>query len=190
MEKAFKVIKTISRSLMYVSYAAMLGMLGITVWDVIMRYIFNRPSSGVTEISQMFLIVAMTTMAHALIEGRFINVGVFVDKFPKKLNIGFEIGMGVAALVFFIIVGTQLLGLTETSIAIHEQYFILKTPRWPMYMVLAISFLACAMATVVFVIERIKNFKPPGEVDILDNPELAVILGTDKEDKKEGGDLS
>ena len=189
MAVPFKVIKTISRILMYVTYAALLALLVITVYDVIMRYVFNNPSSGVTEWSQMFLIICMTCMAHALVEGRFISVGVFVDRFPQKVNAAFEIGMVAAAIVFFIVVGYQLIALSQVAIQMGETYFVIKTPKWPMYVVLGISFLACVLTSFVYVVERLKKlYAPKVEESILDNPELTILLGLDK-DGKEGGGL-
>ena len=191
MAASFKVVKSISRALMYVTYAAMLALLVITVWDVIARYVFNRPSSGVTEWSQMFLITCMTCMAHALIEGRMISVGVIVERFHKKVNAAIEIGMGVAAFAFFLIAGYQLILLSQFSTVIGEEYFVIRVPKWPMYAILSISFLACAMTTVVYVIERLqKLFAPPIEKSALDNPEIAFLMGSEKDAKKEGGAAS
>ena len=184
-----KSMKWITRVCMYVCYAAMLALLAITVYDVIMRYVFNNPSSGVTEWSQMLLITGMLCMANACAEGRFIAVGVLVDRFPKKANAAVEIAMVAAAIVFFIIVGYQLILLSQLADQMNEAYFVIKTQKWPMYLILGISFLTCVFAAIIYVIERLKKlFSAQAEVeeDILDNPELAILLGKDVEDK-EGG---
>jgi len=165
----------------------MLCLLGLTVWDVIMRYALNNPSSGVTEWSQMFLIISMTALSNAIVEKRWISVGVVVDKFPKIPNFIIEIVMGAVAFGFFLLVGYQLLMLSQLSIQLHELYFVIKTPRWPMYLFLSVSFLACCLATIVYVIERLQNYSPPKDKaeDALDNPELAFL--TKGDEKKEGG---
>lgn len=184
------ILKWVSRALLYVSYGAILVLLGMTVWDVIMRYVFGRPNSGVTEISQMLLIISMTCLAHAVVDGRNIAVGVLVDRLPKAGNFIIEIIMGAIAIVFFFIVGSQLIVMTGTSMNLHEAYFVLKTPRWPLYLVLGVSFLACVLATVVYVIERIRNYKPPTEIDFFeDNPDLAILAFSDGEGEEKGGDL-
>ena len=176
-----KILKWITRALMYVCYAAILVLLVLTVSDVIMRYGFGKPSTGVTEYSQMLLIICMTCLAHAIAEGRYISVGVIVDRFPKKLNFAFEIIMGAAACVFFYIVGSQMILAISQSIQYNERYFVLGTPRWPMYMILGIAFLACVLATVVYVIERIRNYTPPKEKDFFDdNPDLAILAHMDE----------
>ena len=188
MTRFLKILKSISRALLYVSYGAILVLLGMTVWDVFMRYVFGRPNSGVTEVSQMLLIISMTCLAHALVEGRNVAVGVIVDRFPKVGNFAVEIIMGAVAIVFFFIVGWQLIVMTGTSMNLKEAYFVIKTPRWPMYLILGISFLACIVATFVYVMERIRNYKPPKEVDFFEeNPDLAILALSGDDIEEKGG---
>ena len=183
-----KILKWITRIFQYVSYASISVLTILTVVDVVRRFIFSRTLTGVTEWSQMLLIVSMTAMAHALVEGRFINVGVLVDRFPKKVNLAFEVFMGAVSFAFFFVVGYQLIGQIESSIRFREAYFMLGTPRWPFYGILGVAFLACALGTVVFVIERILNFKAPGDKDVFDeNPDLAILAFSDYKHDKEGG---
>lgn len=187
MSVFLKTLKVITKALMYVSYAATLAMMVIVVWDVIMRYVFNKPSSGVTEISQMLLIISMTAMANALIEKRYVAVGSLVDRFPKGLNIAFEILMGVLSIIFFFIVGYNLIVMAEGAFRTHETYFVLKTPRWPMYGVLGVSFLACVLATIGYVIEKIQTFSTEEKSVFDDNPDLAILAFAD-EDAKGGNE--
>ena len=186
MSVFLKTLKVITKALMYVSYAATLAMMAIVVWDVIMRYVFNKPSSGVTEISQMLLIISMTAMANALIEKRFVAVGTLVDRFPKGVNIAFEILMGALSLIFFVVVGYNLIVMAEGAFRTHETYFVLKTPRWPMYGVLGIAFLSCALATIAYVIERIQSFSTEEKSIFDENPDLAILAFADEDVK--GGD--
>jgi len=183
MSAFIKILKTVSRSLLYVSYAAIAAMAVMTVFNVIMRYIFNSPVIGVTEISQMLLIIAMTGLAHSCVEGRFIAVGAFVDHVPKKLNISIEVVMGAIALAFFFFVGWQLIVQVGVSYSTFEAYFMIKAPRWPMYLILGISFLATALATIAYVIERLRNFTPAKEKNVFDeNPDLAILALSEDDD--------
>ena len=184
MKVFLKTLKMISKCLMYVGYGATLVLLGFTVVDVVSRYVFNKPNSGMVEIGQILLIICMTCLAHAIAEGRWVVVSVFVARFPKKLNIGFDIAMGAIACVFFFIIGYELYLLSNLSVLFNEQYFILKTPRWPMYSVLSISFFVCVLATIVYVIERIENFTSIQKKTVLDDPELAILMGDNKEAKE------
>lgn len=184
-----KTIKWITRILIYACYAAVIVMAALTVYDVFMRYVFSKPNSGVTEWSQILLIICMTAMAHALVEGRVTAVGTFVDRFPKKANFAIEIIMGVISLAFFVVVGWQMLKMVGTSMTFREAYFVIKFPRWPMYLVLGISFLASGLATIAYVIDRITNYRDPKNKSVFDeNPDLAILALEEEESKKSGGD--
>jgi hypothetical protein len=58
-----------------------------------------------------------------------------------------------------------------------------------MYAVLGAALLACALATVVFVYERIVNYKDPKQKNALDDPEIAHLTVDVKQDNvtDEGG---
>ena len=180
MTLAFKVMKTITKYLMYVSCVATLVLLVMTVASVVIRYIFGIGFIWVTEWSQMMLIIAMTAMSRSLLEGRFVSVGAVVDNFPKKANLAIEILMGALAIVFFLIVGVQFIIAIEMAMVGHSQYFVIKVVKWPMYAVMGVSFLACAMATIVYVVERIKNYVDPKSKTVFDeNPDLAILALTE-----------
>jgi TRAP-type C4-dicarboxylate transport system permease small subunit len=188
MSVLLKTLKAIARALVYVSYAAIIVLAVMTVIDVIMRFAFHKPNSGVTEWSQIFLIICMTAMAHALVEGRFIAVGTLVDRFPKNANLAVEIIMGAISFAFFLVVGWQLIKMVGTSMMFKETYFVIKTPRWPLYAVLGVAFLASALATVAYVIERVKNFTPPKDKNVFDeNPDLAILALADEGNTIEEG---
>ena len=136
----------------------------------------------------MLLIVCMTAMAHALVEGRFIAVNVLVDRFPKKLNLAIELFMGIISFAFFILVGVQMFNQIGFSIQTKQAYFMVKLPKWPMFAALGASFLACALGTVVYVYERIINFKDPKEKTVYDdNPDLAILALSEDDNSNAGG---
>ena len=189
MPTVAKVLRIITRIFLYISYLAIAVLAVMTVVDVVRRYFFGLTMNGVAEYSQMLLIVSMTAMAYALVEGRFIAVNVLVDRFPKIVNLSIEILMGALSLAFFILVGTQLVGQIESSIRIGEAYFMIGVPKWPLYGALGSSFLACIPATIVYVYERIVNYKDRSEKTVFDeNPDLAILAFTDNDQMEAGGE--
>ena len=188
MSIAAKVLRTITRIFLYISYLATAVLAVMTVVDVVRRFIFGLTLNGVAEYSQMLLIISMTAMAHALVEGRFINVSVLVDKFPKTLNLIVEVVMGTLSMTFFVLVGIQLFNQIPFSIQQSEAYFMVKIPRWPLYAALGASFIACALGTVAYIYERIINYKDPKEKTVFDeNPDLAILAFSDAVDPDTGG---
>jgi len=176
------VVKMITHLLIHVSYVALVALLVLTVIDVVRRFIFGLAMTGVTEYSQIFLIVCMTAMAHTMIEGKFIGVSTLVEMFPKWLNITIEVIMGIFAMVFFTLVGVQLIDQVDSSIMFRESYFMIGVPRWPMYAALGVAFLACTLSTIVYVYEKIVNFKDPKQKKVFDDPEIAFMAGDEDAD--------
>ena len=165
--------------LMIISCAAIVLLAGLTAYNVIMRYVFSKPVTGATEWSQMLLIIAMLAMGIAIADGRSIRVGMIVDHFPKKLNIAFELIMGLLAFAFFALVGWMLIDRIGWLIERKKAYLYLGWPEWPLYGALGIAFLSSAVGTAVCVIKNIINFKSAKEKDIFDeNPDLAAITET------------
>ncbi len=80
-----KIVRFIVKIFMYVSIAATLGMLGITVLDVILRWVFRSPLPGVIEISQVLLVSIMSAMGAVILEKRNVEVNVVVDAVPRKM---------------------------------------------------------------------------------------------------------
>ena len=188
MSNVVKVLRIITRIFLYISYIAIAALGIMTVIDVVRRNFFGITMNGVTEFSQMFLIVSMTAMAYALVDGRFIVVNVLVDKFPKVINLAIEIFMGALSLVFFVLVGIELFRQISGAISFGEAYFMIKVPKWPMYVALGASFFACVPATFIYVYERIANFKDPKEKTVFDeNPDLAILAFADSDHAGEGG---
>ena len=188
MSIAVKTLKIITRVFLYISYLAISVLAIMTVVDVVRRFLFGLAMSGVTEYSQMLLIVCMAAMAYALVEGRFISVSLLVDRFPKMINLGIEVLMGLLSFVFFILVGIQMLRQISSSILFGEAYFMIGVPKWPMYVALGASFLACTLATVVYVYDRIVNYKDPRKKTLLDdNPDLAFLTISEEDFLDAGG---
>ena len=188
MSTVAKALKIITRIFLYISYLSISVMAVLTVVDVVRRFILGLTLNGVVEYSQMLLIVCMAAMAHALVEGRFIAVNVLVDRFPKTLNLAIELLMGIISFAFFILVGVQLFNQIGFSIQFKEAYFMVKLPKWPMFASLGASFLACALGTIVYVYERIANYKDPKEKTVFDdNPDLAILSLSENDGLETGG---
>ena len=188
MSTVTKALKIITRIFLYISYLSISVMAVMTVIDVVRRTIFGLTMNGAAEYSQMLLIVSMTAMAHALVEGRFIAVNVLVDRFPKAINLFIEVLMGVLSFAFFLLVGIQLFRQIPQALKTGEAYFMLKKPKWPMYAALGASFLACVPAVIVYTYERIINFKSHKEKTVFDeNPDLAILAFSGDDNADAGG---
>ena len=188
MSVFLKILKIICLALLVFSCVIIAVLALFTAYNVFMRFVFGRPNSGVTEWSQMLLIISMACLGYTFLDGRAIRVGVLVDTFPRRLNIAFEIIVGVISFAFCVLVGWRLFERIELSMKFRETFFVTDIPRWPMMIALGASFFSGALGTVSFVINKVLDLKAPKEKDILlDNPELAILAYS--EETKEGTDL-
>ena len=189
MSVLLKALRGVCTVLVIISCAAILVLAALTTYNVVMRYILSRPVTGATEWSQMLLIISMLAMGIAVADGRAIRVGMVVDRFPKRVNVVFEIIMGFIALAFFTLVGWMLIARLGWLIERGKAYLYLGWPEWPLYLALGISFLSCALGTIVFAVNSIVNFKDAKEKDIFDeNPDLAILaLANEEEARKSAG---
>ena len=192
MSLFLRILKTVCLVFMIISCVVTVGLALFTTYNVIMRYVFGRPSSGVAEWSQMLLILSMTCLGYTYLDGRAIRVGVLVDRFPRKVSIIFELVAGIVSFVFFVLVGYRLLVRIEMAMKFKEAYFVIKVQKWPMYAALGVSFFTAALGTVHFVITKIKDASDPKGKDVLqDNPELAILaLSDDEEHASSAGDTA
>jgi len=188
MSVFLKVLRGICTVLVVISCAAILVLAALTTYNVVMRYILSKPVTGATEWSQMLLIISMLAMGIAVADGRAIRVGMVVDRFPKRVNVAFEIIMGLIALAFFALVGWMLIARLGWLIERGKAYLYLGWPEWPMYLALGISFLSCALGTIVFAVNSIVNFKSAKDKDVFDeNPDLAILALANEEDARNSG---
>ena len=177
MNVIIKALKWICHVCLIISCIAITVLMLFTVFNVIMRYIFGRPNSGVAEWSQILLIISMAGMGFAVADGRTTRVGLLVDRFPKVANIVFEIVTGVIGIAFYAITGWRLIVAIESSRRFREAYFFIGFPRWPAYLALGIAFLSAAVGSIVFIHKSVTSFKPVEAKTMLDeNPELAGLL--------------
>jgi len=184
MQVVTKVIKVITRIFMYIGFLAILALMLLTVYDVIIRFVFGSAMSGVVEWSQILLIICMTTMAHTLVEGRFVDVSALTDKLPRGVRFALEMIVGLVSIAFLALVGYRLIYQIESSIRFREAYFVIGVPRWPMYGVLGVSFLAAALGAIVYVFERFLMFRAPEEdKGILGDAEAAYLIEKFKDEE-------
>jgi TRAP-type C4-dicarboxylate transport system permease small subunit len=86
LETAKKYIFQISRATGVLSYIGFLGMILLTVCDVVLRYAFNRPIVGAYEITQyMLLISVFASFAYCQMLRGHIQISMVVRILPKRV---------------------------------------------------------------------------------------------------------
>ena len=118
-EEAFFVgtVDWLSRALGNLTSAMLLAMLLMICYDVMMRYVFNEPTSWATELSTYLLVaVSFAGLSYALMQSGHIRVELLIGSMPKARRIRFELITGWIG-VLFVLVATW-----QAAIMVYDNY--------------------------------------------------------------------
>ena len=149
-------MKTIHHLSMLFAYVAT-GVLGLmmllTVADVFLRYFFNSPITGTTEVTEfMMVIVVFPALAYCAITRRHVQVDLLVSYFPRKVRTIIDTFTLLATLGIFIIITCQ--SFLE-SMDVRTTTALLSLPHYPFYWVLTVSLALFCLSIATLLIENI-----------------------------------
>lgn len=148
-----KIIYALSRLSGYLATGVLGLMMLLTVADVFLRYFFNSPITGTTEITEFLLvIVVFPALAWCGISGMHVRVDLLVDLFPARVQRIFDIFTGTASLFIFIIITWQ--SFLEAQF-IDTTTSLLLIPVFPFYWVLTAGFALFCLVMAAMLIENI-----------------------------------
>lgn len=148
-----KVIHNISRISGYVA-TGMLGiMMMVTVADVFMRYVFNRPITGTKEISEFLLvIVVFLALAWCAVARKHVKVDLLMSRFSMRTQLIVDTITLLAVLGIYVIITWQsFLESTEVDTITS----IIKLPHSPLYWIMTLGFAIFCLAIISLVIENV-----------------------------------
>lgn len=150
-----KIINSLSR---WVGYAATfcLGlMMLLTVADVFLRFFFNSPISGTTELTQLFMVaVVFPALAWCGVTGGHIKVDLIVGRFRPRIQAIIDIITLLLSLFIFTIITwrsfLESMQMTKTS-------SLLGIPIAPFYYTLTFSFGLLCLVIITLIIANFKK---------------------------------
>ncbi|MBN1191591.1 MAG: TRAP transporter small permease subunit [Dehalococcoidales bacterium] len=129
MLKVTSVLERIENYLSVVSYCALMVMVILGAFDVIGRYIFNRPIFGALEISKALLTcVVVLYWAKAQNQEKHVAVDVISIHFPQKVKAVLKPLFLLIGLVFFFLIAWRTI---VFGLDCWEQNRLLDTVRFP-----------------------------------------------------------
>jgi TRAP-type C4-dicarboxylate transport system permease small subunit len=151
-------MKTIYLLSRFAAHGAMvvLGfMMLLTVSDVFLRYFFNSPISGSTEVTEfMMVIVVFPAFAYCALKRRHVGVDILLSHFPRRLQTIIDTITLLAALGIYIIITWQ--SFLE-AMDMQKNTPILNLPHFPFYWVLTFCFALFCFSIAVVIIENIEK---------------------------------
>ena len=148
-----KIIALLSRLAGYLATLALGLMMLLTVVDVFLRYFFNAPITGATEITEfMMVVVVFPAFAWCAINRRHVMVALLVSYFPPRVqNIIDTITLLMSLGIFAIFTWQSFL----ESLEVGTRSALLDLPYAPFYWVLTLGFALFCLAIAALIIENI-----------------------------------
>jgi TRAP-type C4-dicarboxylate transport system permease small subunit len=148
-----KIIRIVSRVLGYVTSSFLILLMMITVIDVFLRFFFNSPITGTTEISQLMMImIVFPALGWAAIDRVHIRVDLLVRQLSIRPSaVVNSITLLIALGVYIIITWRSFL---ESSV-VNRQTSLIHLPFAPFYWVMSVSLAIFCLAILALIIEEI-----------------------------------
>ena len=150
-----KIINTLSGVMTVGALVASAVLMMLTVADVFLRYVFNRPILGTYEMTEYVMVCLLLGMAPCALQGRHVRIDFVVKIFPKLVQkyldiIFYVAGLGIVA-IFAWGGFTQSLSL----LSVDARSSMLKIPDFPFYTIVVFSYVMLFLAIVVILIRKI-----------------------------------
>lgn len=141
-----------------VSVVVLILMMLLTVTDVFLRAVLNKPIIGTTEITeQMMVAVVFLGLGWCALQGRHISVDLFVSHYPKVLQWFIDILIYLIGLFFVAIMlwRTYMTTLMVKNLGITCSY--IGVPKYPFYATATVGWLALLLSMVSLLIRKLVN---------------------------------
>jgi TRAP-type transport system small permease protein len=150
-----RAMKFISRITSYISSATIGAIMLLTVADVFMRYVFKRPITGSTEITEFMMVILLLAIVPTAMAHRHITVDAFTERLTPKGQAFFDAIMLVASSWLVVIMGWRAVKASFFMISNDARSPTLDIPLYPFYLVVGLAFFLLFFAMVVLFIERV-----------------------------------
>ena len=159
---------------------SVVGMVGLVllsssiVADVVMRYFFNSPITGVRDMLELFIAVCIGLLMPVLLlkEGN-ISVSFIVVLVGRRIGALLGAFANIVTLVTFVLIANELWKAANYLARYNEVTPILGVPLGPWWMCVAASMLFAAAAAVVPVLRGLAEFVNPALIAEKENKEPA-----------------
>ena len=156
-KKAVQVIDSMSMVLNAVAIVVLAAMMFLTVADVSMRYFFNSPITGATEITEfMMALIAFLGLAYCAVKQGHLKLDFVISRFPQRIQaiidtVCFFVGLLLCGIIAW---RAFVEGIEQRRINMHSS--LLEIPHFPFFWVMSAGF---AVLTLVMVMEFIKYIR-------------------------------
>ncbi len=151
-----KIVTTMSQTINGVGGGILLVLMFLTAFDVILRYLFNKPISGSFELTEFMMVcIVGLGLAYCGVNRGHVGVELILERVsPKTRAIMNAITYGIS-LIFVALITWQLIKYIGTTYEAHLTSSVLLIPNFPFVAILSIGVIAFTLVFLVQVIEFI-----------------------------------
>jgi TRAP-type C4-dicarboxylate transport system permease small subunit len=150
-----KAVESTSFGFACIGLVGLVVMAGLTFMDVFLRYVFNRPILGSTEIIEYTMVCLITGAALCALRGRHVKMELFVQRLPQKAQVVIDTTTLLVSLVVYGLASWRIILEALHARATGLESDFLAIPAYPFYWVLGISMLLMSLAMITIIGQNI-----------------------------------
>jgi TRAP-type C4-dicarboxylate transport system permease small subunit len=155
-----KAINFLSRIASYIASVTVGVIMMLTVTDVFMRYIFARPITGSTEMTEFMMAILIVSIVPTAIANRHIRVDILMERLTPKGQALFDAITIFIGSWLVIILGWRAFMACLFMIHNDVRSPTLDVPIYPFYVIMAMGFISLFFSMIgIFVQKVIEAFK-------------------------------
>ena len=154
-----KIIKKITSGARWLVMIAVVFMMLITVVDVVLRKFFASPILGVTEYSQMIMVIILLAAASTGMADGHIKVDLVTSRLPKKAQNIIEIITLILTFGMSLLMATSVAYAGYRAINSGLKFLTVKISQAPFILLYSLGLLVMAIAAICLLIEAKRRLK-------------------------------
>jgi TRAP-type C4-dicarboxylate transport system permease small subunit len=153
-----RIIERVSRVMNNVGGVILFILMMLTVCDVFMRYVFNLPIMGTTELTRYMLVVLVFLgMAWCAVRLKHVKVDLVMSRFSARVQAIVDIITYFFSLVICIIMAWRVLLESVTVQRLGISSSLLKVPDFPFYVLLALGLFILSLVVMIQIVQIMVN---------------------------------
>ena len=151
-----KILTAINRVMIFAAGGVLAAMVLLTMSDVFMRYVFDKPIIGTTEITELMMIcVAFLGLGWCAVNRAHLKVDlIMANRSPRTQAIVDSITL-ISGLCLCVFITWRCFVESVTSMQLGVTFSLLDLPDYPFYFILTLGFASLCVVMVTNVIENI-----------------------------------
>ncbi len=154
-----KVMKKITAASRILVMVAVVFMMMITVVDVILRKFFLSPIIGVTEYSQMIMVIILLAAASTGMADGHIKVDIVTNALPKKVQTVCEVITMALTFVISMLMASSIAYAGFKAISSGLKFLTIKISQAPFILLYALGMFVMGVAVIFLLIEAVRRLK-------------------------------